>query len=306
MKRFARLTAFLYMVLLFACSNGNPKTEAASSTVTTPVTVTVVKNGTIQKQISLLATSAYLKKNTLRSTTSGYITKTYGNLGDFVKAGSPLYVIKTKEAEALANFGKSNPEWEIHGEFTIKAPVSGFILEVDKQYNDYVTDGDPLCVIADKNSLVFLLNVPFEQRKHVVIGQKCDIFLSDSTQLEGTLVSKLSTLDVVSQTQCFVVKAHTSTPLPENLTASIKLTESTQKNTQIVDKSCVLSDETMKNFWVMKLLNDTLAVKVPVRIGIVTDQRIEILSPKFATTDRLVRSGHYGLPDTARILITHP
>jgi len=306
MKRIPFFTGIICLIGLFACSGGNQSASDESTKVTTPVTVTGIKNGTIQKQISLSATTSYLKKNTVKSTVSGYITKISCNIGDFVKAGTPLYSLKTKEAEALANFGKSNPEFGVTGEITIKAPTSGVISEVNKQANDYVADGDQLCVIVEQNSLVFLLNVPFEQNKHAAIGRNCEIFLPDSTKLNGTIVSKLSALDAVSQTQSFVVKPQTSAQLPENLTALVKLTESTKNNAQIVDKNCVLTDETMETFWVMKLLSDTLAVKTPVKTVIVTDNQIEILSPDFVPTDRLVNSGHYGLPDTARISITQP
>ena len=62
----------------------------------------------------------------------------------------------------------------------------------------------------------------------------------------------------------------------------------------------------MENFWVMKLINDSTAVKVLLKTGIVTDSQIEILMPLFDKNDRLINSGHYGLADTARVNIIHP
>jgi biotin carboxyl carrier protein len=300
---FASLIAFLTLI---GCTNNSKPAEEAATKVTTPVSVTWVTTGSISKVIQLTATSSYLKKNTVKSTVTGYVTKIACNIGEYVKAGSSLYSVKTKEADALSNFSKSNPEFAFNGEQTIKAPTSGVISEVNKQANDYIADGDQLCVIAEQSSLVFLLNVPFEQNKHASMGTRCEILLPDSTHIQGTITSKLSALDVVSQTQSFVVKPNTTAQLPENLTAFVKLSESAMANTQIADKSCVLSDETMENYWVMKLINDSMAVKVPIKPGIVTDTQIEILSPLFNKTDRLINSGHYGLPDTARITIIHP
>ena len=298
---FASLIALLTLI---GCTS-KPAEEAATK-VTTPVTVTSVTTGSISKVIQLTATSSYLKKNTVKSTVTGYVTKIACNIGEYVKAGNPLYLVRTKEADALSNFSKSNPEFAFNGELTIKAPTSGVISEVNKQANDYIADGDQLCVIAEQSSLVFLLNVPFEQNKHASMGTRCEILLPDSTRIQGTITSKLSALDAVSQTQSFVIKPNTTAQLPENLTAFVQLSESTRANTQIADKSCVLSDETMENYWVMKLINDSMAVKVAVKPGIVTDTQIEILSPLFNKTDRLINSGHYGLPDTARITISHP
>jgi hypothetical protein len=306
MKRIFYLANLIVLLALISCTNSSKPAEEAETKVTTPVTVTTVSTGTISKVINLTATSSYLKKNTVKSTATGYITKISCNIGEYVKAGSPLYSVKTKEADALSNFSKTNPEFAVSGELTIKAPTSGIISEVNKQANDYVADGDQLCIIAEQSSLVFLLNVPFEQNKHAAIGTNCEIVLPDSTRIQGTITSKLSAIDAVSQTQSFVVKPRTNAQLPENLTAFVQLSESTKTNTQITEKNCVLTDETMENYWVMKLINDSTAVKIPVKTGIVTDTQVEILSPLFDKLDRLINTGNYGLPDTALVNIIQP
>ncbi len=306
MKKISLLICFVATIVFAGCNSGSKPTEEAAFKVSTPVTVTSVTSGTISKVINLTATSSYLKKNMVKSNATGYITKASYNIGDFVKAGSPLYLIKTKEAEALSKFSQSNPEFAFKGELTINAPSSGIISEMTKLANDYVTDGDQLCVIVEQSSLVFLLNVPFEQNKLAATGTNCEILLPDSTLIQGTITSKLSAIDPISQTQSFIVKPRTNTILPENLTAFVQLSESTKANTQVTDKNCVLSDETMENFWVMKLINDTTAVKILVKTGIVTNSQVEIISPLFSNLDRLINSGNYGLPDTARVNIIKP
>jgi multidrug efflux pump subunit AcrA (membrane-fusion protein) len=306
MNRTNFLASLTFLLALCSCTNNSKPAKEESTKVTTPVTVTSVSTGSISKVINLTATSSYLKKNTVKSTATGYITKISCNIGEYVNAGSPLYSVKTKEAEALSNFSKTNPEFAFSGELTIKAPTSGIISEVTKQANDYVADGDQLCVIAEQSSLVFLLNVPFEQNKHAALGTNCEIVLPDSTRIQGTITSKLSAIDAISQTQSFVVKPRTNAQLPENLTAFVQLSESTKANTQITDKKCVLTDETMQNYWVMKLIDDSTAVKIQVKTGIVTDSQVEILSPLFDKLDRLINTGNYGLPDTALVKIIQP
>ena len=66
---------------------------------------------------------------------------------------------------------------------------------------------------------------------------------------------------------------------------------------------CILADEVMKNFWVMKLVNDSVAVKIPVETGINGTDSIEVVSPVFGATDRILTSGNYGLGDTAIVRI---
>ncbi len=306
MRSILLLANFIVVLAMTSCSTTNKNEEEADSKVTTPVTVTLISNGSINKVIHLMATSSYLKKNVVKSASTGYITKTYCMIGDYIKVGSPLFTVKTKEADALSNFNKNNPGFAFNGEITIKSPSSGIISEMTKQANDYVTDGDQLCTIAEQSSLAFLLNVPFEQNKYAKTGTNCEILLPDSTHIQGVITSKLSAIDPISQTQSFIIKPNTTLLLPENLVAYVHLDEKTNINTQVIEKSCVLTDETMENFWVMKLINDSVAIKVLVKTGIVTDQQIEIISPKFELKDRLVQTGNYGLPDTARVNIIQP
>jgi hypothetical protein len=151
-----------------------------------------------------------------------------------------------------------------------------------------------------------LLNVPFEQNKYATPGRNCTILLPDSTVLNGTISGKLSTVDPVSQTQSYIVKPSNGVMLPENLSVLVQLSKSSKENAQVIDKSCVLSNETMDNFWVMKLINDTTAVKVVIKTGMTAGNKIEIISPAFTIHDRIINTGNYGLSDTAFVNIIKP
>lgn len=71
----------------------------------------------------------------------------------------------------------------------------------------------------------------------------------------------------------------------------------------MLPKSAVLSDELMQRFWVMKLINDSTAIKVPVTIGAQNDSLIEIKNPVFNSYDKILVSGNYGLSDTALVKV---
>ncbi len=53
----------------------------------------------------------------------------------------------------------------------------------------------------------------------------------------------------------------------------------------------------------MKLLNDSIAIKVPVDKGFENDEEIEITGSDLIPSDRIILTGNYGLPDTAKIYI---
>jgi hypothetical protein len=57
----------------------------------------------------------------------------------------------------------------------------------------------------------------------------------------------------------------------------------------------------MQHFWVMKLVNDSTAVKINVTVGLKNNETIEILEPIFASGDRILSKGNYGLADTALV-----
>jgi biotin carboxyl carrier protein len=296
------ITAFALLIVQ-GCKNSSEATDETQTEVKTPVTLTTVEHSGISEYIQLSATSVYQKKNQVKSSTNGYIEKCTARVGEYVEAGKPLYYIRTKEAEVLRKYHANDTAYKVTGLIVINAPESGILTEVLKFANDYVSDGDPLATIAEQNSFVFILNVPFEQKKYAPVGTFCNVLLPDSTKLQGTIISQLSMVDPVSQTQSLGVRVNSNIKLPENLVATVQLVKRTKPNTQVVDKSCVLTDETMDNFWVMKLINDSTAVKVPVTKGISTDDKIEILSPAFNATDRIINSGQYGLADTANVTI---
>jgi multidrug efflux pump subunit AcrA (membrane-fusion protein) len=304
MKNCLPFFAFLIAFLLTGCGQNPPEEEAEAGEVKTPVQVTTVQNAPITETFTLSATSAYNKKNIVRSITIGFIKKINVALGDYVKAGKPLFLIRTEEAEVLGDLTKNDTLLApFKSGITIKAPASGTVREINFQLNDHVNDGDQLAVIADQSSFVFILNVPFEFSRYTPIGTSCTLLLPDSTRIPGRITATLGTVDTGSQTQRFIIVPQTRRSLPENLQVTVQLTKQEKAASQVVDNAAVLSDETMENFWVMKLLNDSTAVKVPVKKGIVSGEKIEILSPHFKPTDRLVTTGNYGLPDTALVTV---
>jgi hypothetical protein len=102
-----------------------------------------------------------------------------------------------------------------------------------------------------------------------------------------------------------VVRPTRSQVFPEGLAGTVRLTVDRHTDAQILPASSVLGNEEMTNFWVMHLVDDSTAVKVPVERGIVTHDSVEVLKPRFGPGDRFLLTGGYGLSDTAHVVITH-
>jgi hypothetical protein len=53
----------------------------------------------------------------------------------------------------------------------------------------------------------------------------------------------------------------------------------------------------------MLMKDSTTAVKVPIKKGMESGGRVEILEPKLTPDDRVLLTGNFGLPDTAKVKI---
>lgn len=304
-QRFFILPATCCVLFFMSCSQQDQNgTAEQPAPVITPVTVTGPVTATLTDEVELSATSAYLKKSYVKANTNGYIVVTNAELGKQVEGGTLLFSLITKEAKAIGNaVNQLDPELMFSGISRIKADQSGFISQVSHQKGDYVQDGEALATISNQNSLVFLLNLPYEFQSAVRQQQQLEVVLPDGQKLDGHVSGILPVVDTAAQTQQVIIKVNTSLRIPEGLIARVKVIRSARLNVQTLPAAAVLSNETEDAFWVMKLISDTVAVKVPVKKGMEKENTIEILSPVFGAGDRILKSGNYGLADTAGVKI---
>ncbi len=298
---------FFYLAIgTISCKQKDTATEGDAATETrTPVTVTSVSYGPLQQYIELNATSSFLQKSYVKSNLIGYVKNVNVKIGEYVNRGQTLFVLKTKEAEAIGNsVNNLNPDFKFSGVNAIPANSNGFIAELDHQPGDYVQDGEQLAVISDSKSFAFIMNVPYEDIPYVSVGKNVEIILPGKERLTGTVSYPMPMMDSVSQTQTFAVKANTTHNIPQNLVAVIRIVKVAETSAGTLPKNSVLSNETQSEFWVMKMINDTTAVKVPVKKGLESGDRVEIVSPEFSPKDRILLSGNYGLSDTALVIVT--
>lgn len=300
-----KTTLYFLLSIFIACNNDEATPETEVEVTGTPVTVTTISNGPMEEYIELNATSAFLQKWIVRSNITGYLEKGNVQLNKQVKAGEVLYSVKTKEAQSIGNtIDILDSSLKFTGLNTIRATQTGFLSEIDHQLGDYVQDGEQLAVITDTKSFVFLLDLPYELRPLIQGKKTLDMLLPDGEKLTGIINGTMPAVDPVSQTQRVILKVNAHHSIPENLIAKVKLVKSSKPTTLSLPKTALLTNETQAEFWVMKMINDSIAAKVPVKKGIETSDRVEILAPRFTANDRILVTGNYGLGDTAKVKIS--
>jgi multidrug efflux pump subunit AcrA (membrane-fusion protein) len=192
------------------------------------------------------------------------------------------------------------------GTNNIRAGAKGFITQLNHQGGDYVQDGEQLAVISDESSFVFLMELPFELKPNAPVGKEVQVFLPDGTALTGKIISAMPSVDPVSQTQSMVIKVNSAQTIPENLIAKVRIVKTVKTTVVSLPRAAVLTDETQSDFWIMKMTDSTTAVRIPVKKGIETKDRVEILTPILSPQDEILLTGNYGLADTAKVKIIQP
>jgi len=282
--------------LLSSCANKDTKEEEQKPVVT--VKTTAVKFDAIDSKLSFNGNTVYLKKNLVVSPLSGYISKMLVKFGDAVKKGDVLFEIQTKENKALeSNSGKM-------GVVSVQAPSNGVISVLNiTETGGYVLEGASLCTISENKDVVVQLNLPFEYNSLVKTGTKCQLNLDEKTHFEGTIIRILPTVDVANQTQQILIKPQTNKLLPENLNLTVEILKTRHTQTCLVPREAVMTNETQSEFWVMKVVNNKLAIKIPIKKGIENDNYVEVLNSGLTASDRVISEGGYGLNDSTAVSV---
>jgi hypothetical protein len=155
-------------------------------------------------------------------------------------------------------------------------------------------------------SFVFVMNLPYEYKPYVTNNKQVELTLPDGERVLGIVQTSLPFMDSLSQTQSVAIKVNAPGKIPQNLVAKVKIIKVFKPSATSLPKAAILTNETQSEFWVMKILDDSTAVKVPVKVGIQTTDKIEIISPGFQPKDKIIIKGNYGLSDTAKIKIEVP
>jgi multidrug efflux pump subunit AcrA (membrane-fusion protein) len=289
-------------VLLLSCRHTAPAAEE-EKVVRTPVTIVPVEYKSVASTVALPAVATYLNRNIIRATTAGSIQKVLISQGENVMSDQLLFVVRTRESMALDKKAEADTSLAFSGLINIKARTSGVINSIAYQKGDFVQEGDEMAIVSEQNSLVFILEVPFELDRYVDKNRNCNIILPDNRQIKGKITGKLPEMDIQSQTVKYVVRPSSDEHFPGNLIASINLVKSATEKALVLPKEAVLGNETQTEFWVMKLLNDSTAIRINVNKGFENNEEVEITSPEFLPSDRIVLTGSFGLPDTASVTI---
>jgi len=293
----------LFLLLFFAnCKNEAPQKDTYSNSKTDVAIVKpFVKNLKIWHTYQ--GVSKYLNTTSVKSPISGVIQKVYISVGQEVKNRDVLFVIIPKELAALENANLDKSLINI-SPVKIRTHQSNFITVVNFQVGDYVQEGDVLATNVKKTSLVVIAYVPLNEE--VKLNSSCLVTLPNGTTIKGVFKRKLSQNNMFNQKQPYVVRLLKFQFLAQDMNLTVNSLSSEIKNGLFIPKKALYANEEQTNFWVMKIINDSTAIKTPVNLGYQDDSIIQLLKPELKLSNKIISEGGYGLSDTAQVNIIHP
>lgn len=300
-KKYLFFTGCFMVLYCTSCSNKTASNEPVAVPVKTSVTFTQPVSQGFTDNIILNGNTQFQKKLVLRANITGYITAMPWKTGDHISSGTLFCSIKTKEQDALKNIDSREPSLkQFQTPLNVFANASGIFTAVNYSKGDFVNEGDILANITDPSSLVLVVNVPYEYHEFVYKGRTCSVKFPDGKIIQATIQEEVPVVDAASQTQSFLIRFPGNRLLPENINLIVHIPVKQKQNAVSLPLEAIQTNETQDAFWVMKLINDSLAVKIPITVGLQNDSLREIISG-IGINDKIIVKGAYGLPDSSLV-----
>ena len=187
---------------------------------------------------------------------------------------------------------------------TIRAPLTGFVLDQFQFQGEYATNGGKLLTLADTGQVVVKANFPDTLVPDIKVGDAVSVFPADlpNEQMGGkvSLISR-STDPNNRSVEIWVNLSNGAGRLRINSAAEVHIATKTQDNALVVPASAVTLDASDENTGtVMTVDADNVAHETKVTIGLKTQDEIQILEGVQAG-EKIVIEGNYNLPDGTKV-----
>jgi len=298
------LVAVAIMSILFGACVSKQSVQENEVSAKTDVKISSPIFNAATHSLSFQAVTRYMQSNDIRSQITGIITTINCSVAQNIHSNQALFTVQPQEAAALKKSKFSNQILTGYSD-TVYARVSGQISKLNVQVGDFVQIGDVLASCVRANSMRIIAFIPVEQIGIIEKTKNCTVTLPDGTLVKGRVSEKLSSAEVQDQTQSYIIEPEKSISLAENINLTVQFTTEQIQDALFVPESAVMGNEEQTNFWLMKLINDSMCIKVPVEKGLKKDSLIEVIGTKLTTADRIISEGAYGLADSARVQIIH-
>ncbi|MFH6772891.1 efflux RND transporter periplasmic adaptor subunit [Gaetbulibacter aestuarii] len=296
---------YLFITLFFSAFVACKNTENTTPKKKVPMNVSgvQVKPLDIKEYLEFNGVTRYQKKENIRAHVTGYISWMPFKIGDPIKQGQTFSSVRTKEQNALQEaVAIDSSLGKYLDPIRIPSNATGVITQLNITTNDYVAEGDVLAAVVQPKSLVVEVNVPYEYEDYITMGTPCEILLQNGESIHSKITGVLPTINPMAQSQVYLI-ALPNGDLPENLNVQVKTVFKEAKQAVCIPKSALQTNELITDFWVMKVLHDSLAVKQTVTPMLQSDSLVQVKPEELKPGDVIIAKGAYQMQDSTLVSI---
>jgi hypothetical protein len=247
----------------------------------------------------------YIQTIEIRAHVTGIISKVNVSLAEKISVKQPLFEIKSRETSLLESTHLSS-EFIKSAASIVFSYSSGIVSQINVQPGDFVQEGDLLASCVDRHSLRVVVSVPLEMDISKIENQHCSILFPDGKLLSGIVGASLPSANETNQTNALLVTPGKNFPVSENIHVKVIVKTGKVKEGVFLPSGAVYGNEEQSRFWIIKIRNDSIAVRVPVKKGIKVDSLVQVTGTGINISDRFVYKGGYALSDSALVNIITP
>tara|TARA_R110002074_G_scaffold197610_15_gene365019 strand:+ start:11378 stop:12295 length:918 start_codon:yes stop_codon:yes gene_type:complete len=296
-----KFSIFVVFILALSCKNKTNNSIGKKAPIS--VQVAEVQQNDIKEYLTFNGITQFQQKENIRSNVTGYVSWMKYKIGDPIRTGQTFATVRTKEQDALKEAVKIDSTLsKFVKPQSIQSNATGVITILNVTTNDYLAEGDILATVVQPKSLVVQVNVPYEYEDYVFIGSSCEIVLQNEKTIFAKITGTLPTINPVSQSQSFLI-ALPNEDLPENLNVQVRMVYREDTKAMTVPKSALQTNELLTEYWVLKLTNDSVAIKHSVTPKLKNDSLVQIESNELHIGDKVITTGGYQMQDSTIISV---
>ena len=187
---------------------------------------------------------------------------------------------------------------------TIRAPLTGFVLEQTQFQGEYATSGGKLLTIADTGSVVVKANFADTVVPDIKVGDAVAVFPEDikGEQMSGKVSLISRSADPQNRSvEIWAELSNGAGRLRLNSAAEVRISTKTQTNALVVPIAAVTLESSNGNEGtVMTVDEENVAHETKVTIGVKTKDEIQIVEG-LKEGDKIITEGNYNLPDGTKV-----
>jgi len=334
-KLFSRVviicTLFLAGVLPAGCNRQKgDEDEGEGETVRSvvPVHVGKVSRGTAVVRRTVTGKTDVLRREHIVAPVAGRVISLRALEFQPVRAGDTIAVIQTRESQAaiegaaaletISGGAKQKGEAartltlakSLQSEAVLRATISGIISSRSVTEGELVAENAELETIIDPRTVYFIADVPLAEISEIAVGQSCDVRFPGIPEfrVEGKVEAISPQSDLASQT----VRARISfttrqgewrSVVRADMMGTASIITGLHRNALLVPKSALLRNQETNGYSIVLVTPDTVAVTVPITVGVIEDSTAEILGEGVREGMTVVTEGNYALPDSCKVTI---